>query len=93
METAKKYLDMLNDKPKKKKIPYSSFTEEHKQKLRERSKMYRQKNSEVYKQKQRELYYKNKDKRLEYQLQYDRNKRTEFLEKKKTETETETETN
>ena len=46
----------------------------------------KKKHSEVYKQKQKEQYYKNKEKRLEYQLQYDRTKRTEFLDTLKTDT-------
>ena len=79
METAKKYVDKM-DKPKK------VITEEQREKVREKSRLYRQKNSEVYKQKQKEQYYKNKEKRLEYQLQYDRTKRTEFLDTLKTDT-------
>tara|TARA_Y100000389_G_scaffold14903_1_gene13180 strand:- start:1395 stop:1613 length:219 start_codon:yes stop_codon:yes gene_type:complete len=66
--------------------PKRVITDEQREKARENSRLYRQKNSEVYKQKQKEQYYKNKQKRLDYQLNYDRTKRTEFLETKKTET-------
>jgi len=83
METQRLYVEKLNVSTKKKQTPYSLLTEEQKQNLRDRSRLYRQKNSEEYKQKQRALYYKNKEKRLEYQLQYDRTKRTEFLKTQK----------